>query len=207
MTGYSENAVAIFSRNGTTGTLTYVEMVQDSAGGVDGLAYFRRNEDTGALTWAGTLKDGEDGKDGLDGAYAVAASPGGGHVYAVGYEENALVDLAKRTHRKVDLSQGIVGWRRWREWAATPHVGGRASFHQRDLCGGIWGFGPGSLCPRPFRHTSTARHQKLAPFLACHGVTISMKNRWGCFAHGNRLSLTSDAADRVEHGYPDRLLS
>ena len=112
-----DEAVGIFGRNSTTGKLTYLGMVEDGEGDppVDGLkdasgiaispdgyyvyatgysddalAYFRRNKDTGALTWAGTLKDGEFGVDGLDGAYAVAASPDGDHVYVASALDDAV---------------------------------------------------------------------------------------------------------------------
>ncbi len=112
-----DDAVGIFGRNSTTGELTYLGMVEDGAGdppihglynptgiaispdGVyvyatgysdDALAYFRRNGDTGALTWAGTLTDGEFGVDGLGGAYAVAASSDGDHVYVASESDDAV---------------------------------------------------------------------------------------------------------------------
>ncbi len=51
-TGYSDDAVAVFSRNSSTGALTFVEVLKDGTGGVDG----------------------------LDAAYGVTVSPDGSHV-------------------------------------------------------------------------------------------------------------------------------
>jgi 6-phosphogluconolactonase (cycloisomerase 2 family) len=55
-TGFNDDAVAVFSRDGTTGALTFVEVEKDGVGGVDG----------------------------LDIAHAVAVSPDGAHVYVGG---------------------------------------------------------------------------------------------------------------------------
>ena len=65
--GRADNAVAVFSRNSSTGALTYVEM----------------------------QKDGLNGVDGLNGAYSVAVSPDGKHVYATGHRENAVAVFSR----------------------------------------------------------------------------------------------------------------
>ena len=113
--GYSDDAVAVFSRNSTTGELTFVEAVKDGVGGVDGLngvralvpspegeylfaagydddavAAFSRNSTTGALTFLGAVRDGASGVDGLDGPRSVTMSPDGRHVYAAGSDEDAV---------------------------------------------------------------------------------------------------------------------
>ena len=93
---WNESAVAVFSRDPTTGALTFVEVHKDGVGGVDGLAnaysvtvspdgnhvyaageadsavaVFSRNSTTGALTFTTTSKDGVGGVDGLAGARSV----------------------------------------------------------------------------------------------------------------------------------------
>jgi 6-phosphogluconolactonase (cycloisomerase 2 family) len=106
----SDSAVAVFSRNATTGALTFVEQQKDGVGGVDGLegglevtvspdgahiyavgltdsglAVFSRNTITGALTLVQVLKDGVGGVDGLRSTSAVTVSPDGAHVYATSF--------------------------------------------------------------------------------------------------------------------------
>lgn len=113
--GSSDDAVAVFSRNTTTGALTFVEVHLDGVSGVDGLngarsvivsadgahvyvasslddaiAIFTRNSTTGALTYSTLVKDGSGGVDGLNGAYGVSRSPDGKHVYAVGSSDDAV---------------------------------------------------------------------------------------------------------------------
>ena len=60
--GKDDDAVAVFSRNVTTGALTFVEFQQDGAGGVDGLDY----------------------------AISVTVSPDNNNVYAAGLGDNAV---------------------------------------------------------------------------------------------------------------------
>jgi len=89
-TGRDDDAVAVFSRNATDGTLTFVEAHFDTDPGVDGLdgalsiaispngdfvyvgseqdnaiAIFQRNETTGALTYSGMISDSDAGVSGL----------------------------------------------------------------------------------------------------------------------------------------------
>jgi 6-phosphogluconolactonase (cycloisomerase 2 family) len=114
--GDGDHAVAVFSRNTSTGALTFVEMQQDGVGGVDGLrfvesvtvspdgdhvyaaskgddavAVFDRNKSSGALTFVEMQQDGAGGVDGLDDARSLTVSPDGNHVYALGYSDDAIV--------------------------------------------------------------------------------------------------------------------
>ena len=108
--------MAVFSRDETTGALTFVEMQEDGVAGVDSMvqAYavtvspngsrvfvtaessdavvvFRRNATTGALTYVETKKDGVDSVDGLDAPRSVTVSPDGKHLYATGMIDDAVV--------------------------------------------------------------------------------------------------------------------
>ena len=140
--GPHDDAVAVFSCNTITGTLTFVEFKQDGAGGVDGLdsaysvaispdgqhvyaaseiddaiAVFSRNTTTGALTFVEFQKDGISGVDGLDGARSVTVSPDGAHVYATGVFDDALVAFSRNettgaltfVEREKDGSGGVNG--------------------------------------------------------------------------------------------------
>jgi 6-phosphogluconolactonase (cycloisomerase 2 family) len=116
--GRDDNAVAVFSRNATTGALTFVEVQKDGVGGVDGLFYtqsvttspddkniyatgissvvvFSRNTTTGALTFVEVQKDGVSGVDGLAGAASVAVSSDGQHIYTAGGLDNAVAAFSR----------------------------------------------------------------------------------------------------------------
>ena len=111
----TDNSVAVFSRNSSTGALTFVEVIKDTDAGVDGLdqsrgvvvspdgsqvfavggeddavVVFDRDSSTGALTFAEFKQDEVDGVDGLDGIGAVAISPDGSHLYTVGVTDDAV---------------------------------------------------------------------------------------------------------------------
>ena len=118
--GINDNALAVFSRNSTTGTLTFVEFLQDGVGGVDGLAdirwvtvspdgkhvytaassdnalaVFSRSTTTGALTFVTTSKDGVGGVDGLLAARSVTVSSDGKHVYSASGGDNAVAGFSR----------------------------------------------------------------------------------------------------------------
>ncbi len=113
--GAVDKAVAVFSRDGGTGALTFVEAKVDGQAGVNGLdgvnnlavsvdgknvyatgagedalAVFSRNDATGALTFQNMLVDGVNGIDGLDGVSSVQVSYDGRYVYAGGYLDDSL---------------------------------------------------------------------------------------------------------------------
>ena len=113
--GANDHAVAAFSRDATTGALTFVQVLKDGQGGVDGVAdprgvtvspdgshvyvagsgddavaVFGRDGATGALTFVQTVKEGQDGVDGLEGPWALTVSPDGGHLYVAGSRDHAL---------------------------------------------------------------------------------------------------------------------
>ena len=119
-TSFGDDAVAVFSRDSTTGSLTFVEVQKDGVGGVDGLdaalsatvstdgnhlyaagyldnavAVFSRNSTTGALTFVEVQRDGVGGVDGLDFAWSVTASPDGKHLYATGLNDNAVAVFSR----------------------------------------------------------------------------------------------------------------
>ncbi|MGE4191225.1 MAG: beta-propeller fold lactonase family protein [Thermoanaerobaculia bacterium] len=118
--GEIDDAVAVFSRNATTGGLTYVEVKKDGQGGVDGLdgaralalsgdgkhlyavgavdnaiAVFSRNGTTGGLTFVEAQVDGVGGADGLAGASGVRVSADGEHVYVTGESSSAIAVFAR----------------------------------------------------------------------------------------------------------------
>lgn len=113
--GYNDNAVVAFSRNITTGGLTFVQVYQDGVGGIDGLkgaravalnpdgfhfyavsggensiVLFERDENTSALTFKNKQEDGIDNIDGLSGSRMIAVSPFGRHMYVAGADDDAV---------------------------------------------------------------------------------------------------------------------
>jgi len=116
----NDNAVAVFSRNATDGSLTFVEVQLDDVGGVTGLrgasavtvsadganvyatsfwessvVVFDRDAATGELTWIQTETDGVGGIVGLANASAVTLSPDGLQVYATGEGGDGVVVLSR----------------------------------------------------------------------------------------------------------------
>jgi 6-phosphogluconolactonase (cycloisomerase 2 family) len=118
--GIDDNALAVFSRDATSGKLTFVEVIRDGSNGVNGLggvwhlalspdganlyaassdddalAVFERDVVTGALTFVEMVRDGSNGVNGLNGAVSVAVSPDGAHVYAAGFQDAALAVFSR----------------------------------------------------------------------------------------------------------------
>ncbi len=112
----NDNAISTFSRNELTGRLTFLQVLSDGVGGVDGLdqaasvvvsrdggqvyvagsrddaiAIFTRDAATGLLTFAQSLKNGVSGVTGLDGVIALALSPDNRFLYADGFFDDTLV--------------------------------------------------------------------------------------------------------------------
>lgn len=67
------------------GEFLYVAGIDD-----DAVAWFSRDETTGALTWAGAAFDGVAGAEGLAGATALALSPDGAQLYVTSQEDRAV---------------------------------------------------------------------------------------------------------------------
>ncbi len=107
--------MVVFSRDATTGELSFVETLFDDLDGVDGIrgawslalspdgedvyvagrdddavAVFNRDTATGTLAFLEAHFDGLGGVDGLARAVSVAVSPDGAHVFATGLLDDAL---------------------------------------------------------------------------------------------------------------------
>ncbi|HYW78062.1 MAG TPA: beta-propeller fold lactonase family protein, partial [Thermoguttaceae bacterium] len=118
----TDDAISMFRRDLTSGRLTFVQVLKDGQGGVDGLngafcvtvspdgnhvyvagrdddaiAVFARDSASGELIFLQVLKDGQGGVDGLDSVRSVTVSPGGEHVYATGRNDDAVVLFARDT--------------------------------------------------------------------------------------------------------------
>jgi cysteine-rich repeat protein len=118
----TQGAVNVFSRNAVTGQLTFVEREYNGNNGIDRLSgvvsgvavspdglsvyaasrgdsailVFSRNAGTGNITIVETQRDGGV-VDGLKGVSAVAVSPDGAYVYAVGHAEDAVSVFRRNT--------------------------------------------------------------------------------------------------------------
>ena len=115
VTGYADHSVSWFERNSTTGALSYIGLLKDGVGGVDGLyaswdvtmssnglhvyvtggaddavSWYERNASTGALTYGGMLKDGVGGVDGLDGASFMVLSADGLNLYVASNADDSV---------------------------------------------------------------------------------------------------------------------
>jgi len=116
VTGAFSNAIAIFSRSASDGSLTYVGVMKDGVNGVNGLrgansasvsedgmhvyvagpadngmAVFSRDANTGMLTFVEYIQNGIDNVGGLAGVNDVEVSTDGKRVYTTSNSENATV--------------------------------------------------------------------------------------------------------------------
>ena len=121
-TGYEDGAVTVFRRDAATGKLTFLQVLRDGIGGVEGLAgamaltvspdpdaknvyvaghlgealvVFSRNPTTGGLVFLQVFMDNTDGVDGLNGINDIIISPDGRYVYAAGSEEDEVAVFAR----------------------------------------------------------------------------------------------------------------
>lgn len=118
--GYTDDAVAVFSRNTISGALTFRQVLRDNTDGVDGLdgvralvvapdgnhlyaagyrddavAVFSRNPDTGELTFVERQRDNLNGVDALNGARAVVVTPDNSYLYVVGHWDDGVVAFSR----------------------------------------------------------------------------------------------------------------
>lgn len=112
VTGFTDNSIAVFSRNVASGMLNFVELHRDSIAGVDGLsgafavkatdkfvyvasvnsngvAAFNRDATTGKLTFIQALKNGA-GASGLGRASGLALSPNNSQLFVVSGQDDTL---------------------------------------------------------------------------------------------------------------------
>ena len=110
-----EDKLAVFSRDDSTGELTFVEFHEDNTNGVDGLqkawdvkvspdgkhvyaasfeddaiSIFSRETPTGTLTYVGIVKNGVGGVKGINGPEGLAISPDGAFVYSSAIMSDAV---------------------------------------------------------------------------------------------------------------------
>jgi len=118
--GYTDNKVAVFRRNSSTGALTFLEYYEDGTSGIDGLAgatyiecspdggyvyvtgnqddavaVFERDHETGALSFLEMHKDGVGDIGVLDHALVVRVSPDGKNVYTTAGLDKALLVFSR----------------------------------------------------------------------------------------------------------------
>ena len=125
--GNVERAIAVFTRNPTTGALTFVEAEKDGVNGVDGLfgvndlavspdgahvyaaagavstlTRFGRDGTTGAIAFQQALTDGQGGISSLGGAGGVAISPDGGRVFVTAEQDSTVTVFGR------DAATGVL---------------------------------------------------------------------------------------------------
>lgn len=118
----NDDALVVFSRNATTGELTYVETLRDGISGVDGLngahelvispddsfvystgyvddavAVFSRNSNTGKLTYLAKQTDGVSGVNGLNNVRGIYIAPDGNHLYTASATDDAVAVFSRNT--------------------------------------------------------------------------------------------------------------
>jgi 6-phosphogluconolactonase (cycloisomerase 2 family) len=132
VTGSTDNAVAVFGRDATTGALTFIEAQKEGVAGVDGLkfarsvalspdgafvyvagqtddaiAVFKRNGLTGWLSFVEVQREGMNGVTGIAGPLAITISPDGANLYLASGDQSAVAvfkrDSATGHLRQADL--------------------------------------------------------------------------------------------------------
>ncbi len=121
------DAVSIFARNQSDGSLTYIDYLEDG-NGLDGLngateiiisangadvyiagfwdntvTHFQRDVSTGLLTFSDKEKDGLFGVDGISGTNSLVFSENENYVYAAGFWDSAISVFARNTDGTLDF--------------------------------------------------------------------------------------------------------
>jgi DNA-binding beta-propeller fold protein YncE len=140
-----DSALTVLRREPRTGALSFVEHHVNGVGGITGLgvptgpravdvspdgghvyvaaaadgavAVFRRDATSGTLAFVEAKRDGVDGVQGLGGAWSVAVSPDGRHLYAAAFADQAVSVFARDAttgalrfvEAQVNGAGGIVG--------------------------------------------------------------------------------------------------
>ena len=115
VTAYDDDAVSWYQRDPVSGALTWLGMVKDAIGGVDGIdgardillspddqflyvtgqvdsaiACFERNQTSGSLSYLSTYRDGANGMDGLGAVTSIASTPDGSTIYVTSQHDHSL---------------------------------------------------------------------------------------------------------------------
>ena len=115
VSGADDSAIVIFTRDQSTGALTYSSTLKNGTGGIDGMirpisitvspdnlnlyvvsvsdssiVVFNRDVSTGMLTYNSHLKNGKDGVVGLCGVRAVTISPDNQNVYVASWRDSTI---------------------------------------------------------------------------------------------------------------------
>lgn len=118
--GGTESSIAVFSRNTSSGALTFFEIIQNGGAGVSGLGgissvavspdnkhtyacsrtdnavvAFTRDAASGHLSFVESRFDGSGSVDGLDGASALAISTDGKYVYVAASRDNSVATFSR----------------------------------------------------------------------------------------------------------------
>ncbi|MEO1624599.1 MAG: beta-propeller fold lactonase family protein, partial [Bacteroidota bacterium] len=135
--GETDNSLAVFNRDASTGEIDFIEAQQNNTDGVLGLrnirdvavspddkfvytvgywdhsiTIFQRNTSTGELTYVDRFRDNS--SVGLNGASSINVSPDGEHVYVTGFWENSISTFSRNETtglltNQQQLRDGIAG--------------------------------------------------------------------------------------------------
>lgn len=119
-TGSNENSIAVFSRNVSTGALTFIQKLDDTNNELIDFSYpvgvtispdgnqvyatsydfgsvtvFDINKSTGEMTYQSIIETGINGVSGMDGAYGIQMSPDGKNIYVMGNFEASIAALTR----------------------------------------------------------------------------------------------------------------